>query len=191
MRGDLTTSLHGRGMRRRFGGWRKAGVAIAGAFFFVAVSFAGPQTLQAEEKPLAVVKAERLMDLFGAESTIEQMIVPMIDQITGIIIQANPSDGPVIRELMNDYFLPEFKNRLPEYMELSARLYAEHFNEAELDELIAFYETPLGQKMIAKFPVLTQESMQLGGLWGQQVAMDAYNKLLPKLKKRGLQEPRI
>lgn len=163
----------------------------AAAFLFAAVSITAPQTLEAEEKPPAVVKAERLIDLFGADSTIEQMIVPMIDQITGIIIQANPEDGPVIRELMNDYFLPEFKNRLPEYMELSARLYAEHFTEAEIDELIAFYETPLGQKMIAKFPVLTQESMQLGGLWGQQVALDAYNKLLPKLKERGLQEPRI
>ena len=166
-------------------------LTAAAAFVFAAVSITAPQTLEAEEKPPAVVKAERLIGLFGADSTIEQMIVPMIDQITGIIIQANPEDGPVIRELMNEYFLPEFKNRLPEYMELSARLYAEHFTEAEIDELIAFYETPLGQKMIAKFPVLTQESMQLGGLWGQQVALDAYNKLLPKLKERGLQEPRI
>ena len=191
MRGDLTCGQDGPGSKRRSGGWRKAGVALAGALFFAAFSLASPQAPQAEEKSPVVIKAERLMALTGAEGMIQQMIGPSIDQITDIIIQANPTDGPAIRDLMNEVFLPEFRNRLPEYMELSARIYAQHFTEAEIDELIAFYETPLGQKMIAKFPVLTQESMQVGGLWAQQVARDAYNKLLPKLKERGLQEPRI
>jgi hypothetical protein len=41
-------------------------------------------------------------------------------------------------------------------------LYVDVFSESELRELIRFYETPLGQKLIQKTPVLMQRSMQIG-----------------------------
>jgi hypothetical protein len=45
----------------------------------------------------------------------------------------------------------------PEY----TRLYLEVFTEAELREMIAFYQTPLGQKMLARMPTLMTKSNEL------------------------------
>jgi uncharacterized protein len=41
-------------------------------------------------------------------------------------------------------------------------LYVNVFTESELRELIRFYQTPLGQKLIEKTPVLMQRSMRIG-----------------------------
>ena len=191
MQGDWTSHKDSRRAKGRSCGWRKAGIVLAGVLVFATLWVAGPQTALAQDKSAAVLKAERILELTGAGELALQVSGPMMDQLAGIIIQVNPDDGQLIKYLLNKHFAPEFEARLPEFMELSARIYAEHFTEAELDELIAFYETPLGQKMIAKLPVLTQQSMELGGLWGQQVAIDALEKLVPVLKEYGLQEPRI
>lgn len=45
----------------------------------------------------------------------------------------------------------------PEY----TRLYLDVFSEHELRELVAFYETELGQKLIAKMPLLMTRSSEL------------------------------
>jgi uncharacterized protein len=42
-----------------------------------------------------------------------------------------------------------------------AAVYAETFDESELRDLIAFYKSPLGKKLIARMPELTSKSMQI------------------------------
>jgi uncharacterized protein len=56
-----------------------------------------------------------------------------------------------------------------------AKLYADTFTEAELREIIAFYETPAGQKAVAKLPVLTQ----VGG----QIAMNGVEAKMPEFQQ--------
>lgn len=46
------------------------------------------------------------------------------------------------------------------YKELMAKVYLETFTEEEIVELTQFYKTPLGQKMLAKTPALTEASMR-------------------------------
>jgi len=40
------------------------------------------------------------------------------------------------------------------------RIYSRHFTTEEIEQLAAFYRSPVGKKMIAKMPVIMQESMQ-------------------------------
>ena len=191
MRGGSTSGQDGRGMKRRSASWRKASATFAGALFVAALWVAGPQSALAQDKSGAVLRAEELMDLMGTEELARQIVGPTMDQIADIITHANPDQGHLIRYLLKKHLAPEMENRLPEFVGLSARLYAEHFTEAELEELIVFYQTPVGQKVIAKLPILQQQAMQLGGLWAERVAMDAYEKFLPVLKEYELQEPQI
>lgn len=41
------------------------------------------------------------------------------------------------------------------------KLYTSNFNEQEMKELIRFYESPLGKKVLEKMPTLTAQSAQL------------------------------
>ena len=189
MRGDSTYGQDGRGMKRCSAGWRKAGVALAGALFAVTLWVAGPQSAIAQDKSAAVLRAEELMDLMRTEDLAQQIIGPTMEQVADIFTHANPEQGHLIKYLLKKHVVPEMEGRIPEFVGLSARLYAEHFTAAELEEMIAFYETPLGQKMIDKLPVLQQQSAQLGGLWAERVTMDAIEKLGPVIEEYELQQP--
>lgn len=59
-------------------------------------------------------------------------------------------------------------------------LYTEAFSEGELEELIAFYRSPLGVKMLERLPTLNARSAQLTQARLQQAAPDV-NRLLDEL----------
>jgi hypothetical protein len=41
-------------------------------------------------------------------------------------------------------------------------IYDRHFSESEIEGLIAFYESPLGQRLVAENPAIAQESQEAG-----------------------------
>lgn len=45
----------------------------------------------------------------------------------------------------------------------------ESFTEAEWDKILAFYATPVGQKMTSELPVITEKSMQIGTTMGYEI----------------------
>lgn len=55
-------------------------------------------------------------------------------------------------------------------------VYAKHFTLEDVEAQIAFYKTPLGQKMLVVTPALTRDSMAVGSVWGQELARRALMK---------------
>ena len=52
----------------------------------------------------------------------------------------------------------QYEPRVTELLDASARIYATHFTEQELKDLLAFYQSPLGQKALVEEPkVLDRE----------------------------------
>jgi hypothetical protein len=64
--------------------------------------------------------------------------------------------GEAMIELTSKY-LPTWDELYPEYV----RIYREAFTEAELRELIAFYRTPLGSKLVELTPQITREASMI------------------------------
>lgn len=46
-----------------------------------------------------------------------------------------------------------------------APVYEKHLTEADLNEVIKFYNSPVGKKLAGKTPAITQESMAAGQTW--------------------------
>jgi len=66
------------------------------------------------------------------------------------------------------------------YKQLTAMLvpiYAKYYSDADVRQMIAFYKTPIGQKIIRNNPEIAQASLQNGEQWGKDV-------LAPELVKR-------
>ena len=55
-------------------------------------------------------------------------------------------------------------------------IYQKHLTEKDVKNLIAFYSTPTGRKIIRIQPAITQESMVLGRAWGKALAQQAIEK---------------
>lgn len=66
---------------------------------------------------------------------------------------------------------------IDEMMTAMAPLYARHFTVDEIKQLSAFYQSPLGAKMLKSMPQIMSESMQLG----QQVVMPRIQKHIEKV----------
>ena len=60
-------------------------------------------------------------------------------------------------------------------------LYAARFSVAELNEVLAFYHSPVGKKLAAALPEIGQQSVKLEQAWGKEQT----GKLLAKLKADG------
>jgi len=67
----------------------------------------------------------------------------------------------------------DFKKELNEskkglYKKMAA-IYTENFTEAELDKILAFYATPVGEKMVELTPEITRKGMEIGQAWGMEL----------------------
>ena len=67
-----------------------------------------------------------------------------------------------------------------ELVDLVVPIYAKHFTQADIRGLIAFHQTPLGKKLIDKQPLIMQESMAAGRLWGMRLGQRAMQKIKEK-----------
>lgn len=86
-------------------------------------------------------------------------------------IPAQRAADPRVPAVFWDRFVAEARASKGELLEAIGAIYDRHFSTAELRQLLAFYETPLGQKLLAEQPTITQESLAVGQEWGRQLGM--------------------
>jgi hypothetical protein len=130
--------------------------------------------------------AQRLMAATGAMAMAGQMLEAIQQQLVALLTQLNPGKGDEVQGLVADVLMPEFRARIGDLEQPTLRIWAEAFTAAEMDELVAFYNTDLGRKALAAMPQIAQASQALGMAWGQRVAQDAIAKHQQTIRQRGL-----
>ena len=115
----------------------------------IALSLLQPNALRADEASQKKA-AESLLGLMGMEKLLSQSI----DQMLALQVQQNPSLAPYQAQMKT------FLNKYMSWASLKddmAKVYMAEFTEAELNDLIKFYQTPLGKKTVEKMPSLDVE----------------------------------
>lgn len=138
-------------------------VLVAGLCFSALTAFAADQKIAGAKEQ----KVRRLLGLIKAEA----MAVQMLDAMMGSM-QANLGDG-------SDEFWKSFKSqvKVDELVEMLVPVYADNLDEADIDGLIQFYASPVGQKFVSKQGIIVEQSMAVGQKWGEQVAQKAIQQL--------------
>ena len=62
-------------------------------------------------------------------------------------------------------------------IQLCIPIYAKHFAHEEVKQLLEFYRTPLGQKLITALPAVAEEAMAVGQQWGESLAAQVLQEL--------------
>lgn len=112
----------------------------------------------------------RLLELIGADVAGEQIAYAIAQETLGGIAATGTPITEQVQQIVVDAaikeYVPKFGNI--EYLtELYAPLYAEQLSKKELTELLAFYESPLGQKVLVAIPSIAQTgamALQQAGL---------------------------
>ncbi|MEK8034912.1 DUF2059 domain-containing protein [Ideonella sp. DXS29W] len=120
---------------------------------------AAPASVESVETLLVLTKAQELVD--SANSNVESSIRQgMLAAVGGTELNAEQKELlEALPPKLVAAIQPEFSWQVlkPDF----ARLYSESFSQEEVDGMIQFYKSPLGQALIAKMPSVLNRSMQL------------------------------
>lgn len=120
-------------------------------------------------------KLGELLSLMNVE---QQFVGAMEDMIE---IQKQTGQDAMLPEGFYEAFIAEAKSSfgtdlLPKFKDI----YKENYTLSEVNQLIDFYKSDLGQTLVETTPAITKASTQIGATWGQELAMKVMTKLNAK-----------
>jgi hypothetical protein len=128
----------------------------------------------ADDAAQAAVKDQdirTLLSMSGTATVATQVVQQMIDQYRQMLPQ------------VPDEFWTDFQKQMQpqDLIDLIVPIYARHFSDDEVKQLIAFYDSPIGKKLVQEQPLIAKESFQAGQQWGQKIG----TKVMQGLKEKG------
>jgi len=158
-----------------------AGLALA----LVGLPVAAQQkAAPASASPAAIAAAKEILTMKNASAMYGNAVPGVVEQTKTTLMQSNLN----LQKDLNEVALIVAKNlagREKEIGEGMAQAYASEFTEQELKDLVIFYKSPLGQKLIASEPRAIQTSMAFMNRWAQSFGEIVNGQFRAEMKKRG------
>lgn len=124
-------------------------------------------------------KIIELMQVCGTSDRCFEAMTALVDRFTTGLKQFTGGDAEDSKAI--DDMLVRVKNileaRYPEYNDLMVDAYSETYSEEEIDELLNFYRSPLGLKMLNAQPVLSERITKASEDWSNNLTRDLTNQL--------------
>jgi hypothetical protein len=171
---NLPASIaHGTGARR----------IVFVAAMLAALAHAGPAPAQ-EPSPAAVAAAKELIEMKGALNMFEPLVPGVIETAKNAYLRTNPGLSKDLNEVAAA-LKTEYAGKRADIANEIARTYAAQFTEKELRDVIAFYKTPAGKKVIDVEPRVLEQSMTRVQSWAERFSDDMMKSFRAEMKKKG------
>jgi hypothetical protein len=142
------------------------------------------QTANPNPSPAAVGLARELLALKGMEQLLQGMVDNVIVRTRDTFIPTNPQLARPLGEVTTA-LRAEFAPKKEEVVNEVARAYARFFTEAEMRDLLAFYKSPLGRKVLTTEPAAAEASLKRAQEMQTQFAEQVMSRLRAEMKKKG------
>ena len=119
----------------------------------------------------------KLMAVSGSDATLKMSP----EQILSMIEQQAPALPESVKVEIQAMFSEE---ALLSLMDRMVPIYAKYYTQQDMDDLIAFYDTPLGKKLSTVQPQITLESMSVAQQWAAEIGQ----KVAAKIMQSGVSE---
>lgn len=153
-------------------------VLLAGALAISAPAFAQ------QPSAAALASAREFVNLTGATQIYAPLVAGVVEQSKLLFLQQNPGLAKDLNEIAAK-LKTDLNPRLEELNVEMARIYATRFTEAELKEILAFYSSPTGKKILAEQPAAAEQSLKFAQDWSIKLSDEVVGKMRDELKKRG------
>lgn len=157
---------------------------IIAALAFVIAGAVAPVRAQQKPSPTSVLIAKQIVELKGVKGMYDPMVRGVVEKAKAMFMQTNFN----LAKDLNDVAAilhKDYDARAAEVVDDTARIYASHFTEQELKEMLTFYKSPVGRKMITEEPKALDESMADAAKWADNLSDDVISKFRAEMKKRG------
>ena len=167
---------------------------LAAASLLLALAVAGlPASAQQQAapplkpaSPAAIAAAKEILAMKNAAAMYANAVPNIVQQTKDTLLQTNLN----YQKDLNEVAVIVAKNLAGREKEIGdgmAQIYANEFTEQELKDLVTFYKSPLGQKLLANEPRAIQFSMSYMNQWAQQFAEIVNGEFRSEMRKRGKQ----
>jgi len=163
-----------------------AGCALAAFVAIAAIGDARPAAAQAaaQPSPNSILLAKQIVEVKHVKEVFVPLVRGVVIKTRDTFMQTNFMWGKDLNEIAAN-LQTQYTPRVNELVDGAARIYASHFTEAELKQLLVFYQSPLGQKMITEEPKSLDESMANAGKWADNLSLEVIDSMRAEMKKRG------
>jgi len=136
--------------------------------------------------PAAIAAAKEILAMKNASQMYANAVPNIVAQTKDSLLQANLNYQKDLNEVAI-IVAQSLAGREKEIGEGMAQVYAAEFTEQELKDLVTFYKSPLGQKLLGAEPKAIQLSMSYMNQWAQNFAETVNAQFRAEMRKRGKQ----
>ncbi|HEX9469894.1 MAG TPA: DUF2059 domain-containing protein [Bradyrhizobium sp.] len=162
-----------------------ASLALGLALTVVPAGAQQPPPLK-DASPAAIAAAKEILTMKNASAMYSAAVPNIVQQTKDQLMQSNLNYQKDLNEVAV-IVAQKFAGREKEIGDGMAKVYASEFTEQELKDLVAFYKSPLGQKLLMSEPRAIQFSMSYMNQWAQQFAETVNGEFRAEMRKRGKQ----
>jgi hypothetical protein len=173
-----------RHVRIRFAAAALLALAVAGGAYPAAAQNAAPPAAAPAPTPGTLLLAKQIVQVKNVKEVFQPIVRGVVQKTKDGFLQTNFMWSKDLNESALSVE-KQFEPRVAELVDATARIYASHFTEQELRDLLTFYQSPLGQKVLTQEPKVLDESMNYAGNWADNLALQAGDALRVEMKKRG------
>ncbi len=148
----------------------------------VALTLMSPTAFAADAVNIALAK--QMLQVTHGDAVFTPLIPGVVEQARLFYLQQNPALGKDLTEVATK-IRTELQPRFAELTDDLAKIYADAFSEQEMKEIIAFYQTPAGKKMLDQQPKLVDASMNFAGNWANKLSEEVTARMREEMIKRG------
>jgi hypothetical protein len=156
------------------------------ALALTALPAAAQQQQPKPASPAAIAAAKEILAMKNAGAMYAQAVPNIVQQTKDQLMQTNLNYQKDLNEVAV-IVAQKLAGKEKEIGEGMAAVYASDFTEQELKDLVNFYKSPLGQKLLSTEPRAIQQSMGFMNQWAQQFAETVNGEFRAEMRKRGKQ----
>ena len=162
-----------------------AGLAVGLALAGVPASAQTPSGAP-PASPAAIAAAKEILAMKNANAMYANAVPNIVQRTKDALLQSNLNYQKDLNEVAV-IVAQKLAGREKEIGDGMAKVYASEFTEQELKDLVVFYKSPLGQKLLATEPKAIQMSVSFMNQWAQQFAQIVNGEFRAEMRKRGKQ----
>jgi len=145
-----------------------------------------PALAQSAPTPGAIAAAKELLALKNASAMYASIIPNIVQRTRDVLLQSNLNYQKDLNEVAIKV-AKELAGKEKEVGEAMAKVFATDFTEQELKDLVTFYKTPLGKKLLEQEPRSIQASITAMNQWAQGFSEVVNGKFRSEMRARGKQ----
>jgi uncharacterized protein len=136
--------------------------------------------------PAAIAAAKEILAMKNASAMYASAVPNLVEQTKNVLLQNNLNYQKDLNEVAV-IVAQKLAGREKEIGDGMANIYTNEFSEQELKDLVTFYKSPLGQKLLAAEPRAIQFSMSYMNGWAQNFSEVVNGEFRAEMRKRGKQ----